>query len=324
MTAIAAVIALSSASAFAQTADVPADPTATPIVDVTPAPVATDTLAPAVATAAEPVATKTTATTARKATATKTTAARSRPAPVHSTATAAAPTAVIAAANAPMTAVEPLPIAPVAAPPVATAPVAQAPATASSIDVLPTAELGGLGLLILGGGAFAFRSRRRRRAEEAQDAEWQANADAQAAADAELAMVAEPEPAPMEPAIAAPVLAEASAPSGTEFIAPQTDLPEAFDIARFGPNVQDAYRGPTEDNPSLSLKTRLRRANGMDQQERKLADEVEAVTGEPILDETDTAQSTDAANAKPAVVDQATSDLIFAHGNDKPSPALTH
>ncbi|MEO7365344.1 MAG: hypothetical protein ABIW03_03405 [Sphingomicrobium sp.] len=95
---------------------------------------------------------------------------------------------------------------------------------------------------------------------------------------------AEPVLVPAEPAVAA-FAPEPSPATEDEFAEHQTDLPEDFDIERFGPNVQDAYRGPTEDNPSLSLKTRLSRAHGMDQQEQKLADEVEAVTGEPILDE---------------------------------------
>jgi hypothetical protein len=50
--------------------------------------------------------------------------------------------------------------------------------------------------------------------------------------------------------------------------APTTTLPEGFDLSRFGRHVQAAYRGPTEDNPSLSLKHRLRRASAMDQRER--------------------------------------------------------
>ena len=90
-----------------------------------------------------------------------------------------------------------------------------------------------------------------------------------------------------------------------------TDLPEDFDLSRFGPNVQDAYRGPTEDNPSASLKHRLSRASGMDQQERKLAEEVEAVTGEPILDESDTAPAAEAPAAKPAAVDHVSGDFIL-------------
>jgi len=47
-------------------------------------------------------------------------------------------------------------------------------------------------------------------------------------------------------------------------------LPSGFDLSRFGPHVQAAYRGPTEDNPSLSLRHRLRRAAAMDQKERAM------------------------------------------------------
>jgi hypothetical protein len=49
-----------------------------------------------------------------------------------------------------------------------------------------------------------------------------------------------------------------------------------FDISRFGRHVQAAYRGPTPDNPSLSLKNRLRRASFFDQQERRAASEGKA------------------------------------------------
>jgi len=49
---------------------------------------------------------------------------------------------------------------------------------------------------------------------------------------------------------------------------PKTALPEGFDLSRFGRHVQAAYRGPTADNPSLSLKYRLRRASALDQRER--------------------------------------------------------
>ena len=55
---------------------------------------------------------------------------------------------------------------------------------------------------------------------------------------------------------------------------PVTKLPSGFDLSRFGPNVQAAYRGPTEDNPSLSLKYRLRKAMALDQQARRHAEEV--------------------------------------------------
>ena len=323
MTAIAAVIALSSVSAFAQNADVPVDPTATPVIES--APVAADPLAPAETTvAAEPVAAKATS---RRATSAKSAAARSRPAPARATASAprvtASPAAAIAAPVAVAPAIEqPLP------PPteVAAEPIAQAPATATNIDLLPTAGLGGIGLLALVGGALAFRSRRKRRAEEAAEAEWlQQQAEAEPAADVEPAMAVEPEPELVLTA-PAPAVASTSEPtpaSGAKFIGPVADLPEGFDLSRFGPNVQDAYRGPTEDNPSASLRHRLSRASGMDQQERKLSEEVEAVTGEPILDEADTVAPAEAPAAKPAAADPVRGDFIFARGNKKPSPALT-
>ena len=66
---------------------------------------------------------------------------------------------------------------------------------------------------------------------------------------------------------------------------PVTELPEGFDLSKFGHHVQQAYKGPTEDNPSLSLKHRLRKAGGMDQMERNMDAEVEAATGESVLDE---------------------------------------
>jgi hypothetical protein len=46
--------------------------------------------------------------------------------------------------------------------------------------------------------------------------------------------------------------------------------------------VQAAYRGPTEDNPSLSLKHRLRRANFLDQQQRRTAPATEAGAHIPV------------------------------------------
>lgn len=43
---------------------------------------------------------------------------------------------------------------------------------------------------------------------------------------------------------------------------------EGFDMSRYGRHVQAAYRGPTSDNPSLSLSRRLKRARFFDQRER--------------------------------------------------------
>lgn len=348
MTALAAVIALSSTSLLAQPVDQPAV-TTTPVIEVTPVPVVVDPVVtePIVETpaAADPLAAKT-ATPARKAATTKATAARSRPAPARaSNATrtaAAAPAAVITAPVAEVPVAQPLP------PPteIAAEPIAEPPATATTIDILPTAALGGLGLLLLGGAGLAIRSRRRRRAEEAQDAEWQQQAEAEPDEVAEPAMIEEPQPAMVAapaPAMMAeqqpaleltqPAFVAATAPvpetvSGlTPIDGPTTDLPEDFDLSRFGFNVQQAYQGPTEDNPSLSLKHRLRRASGMDQQERKLEDEVEAVTGEsPLEGADDPAPAAEAPAAKPAVATSAKGDFLFARDDTKAvvRPARTH
>jgi hypothetical protein len=328
--ALAAVLALSSVPSLAQTVGEPVV-TSTPPVDAAPTPVAADPIAPAPV-VAEPIASPRAATT-RKATAARTPAARARP-PVRAATTAraaapAAPAAPIAAPVAEAPAVQTLPPESVAVAPVASAPVTKAPAT--TIDLLPTAALGALGLLVLLGGALLVRSRRRRRLDEIEEREWQQAAEAEAAAEPEPVTIVEPE---VEPALAGPtfVAAAATAPtttqftegeSDTKFIGPETELSDDFDLSRFGPNVQDAYRGPTEDNPSASLKQRLRRANGMDQQERKLDAEVEAVTGESVLGESDDTPTADTpAATSPAA--PAKGDFIFARGNQKPgaSPAL--
>ena len=54
-----------------------------------------------------------------------------------------------------------------------------------------------------------------------------------------------------------------------------------FDPSRFGKHVQAAYRGPTRDNPSVSLEYRLRRAAAMDEQERQGAKEAVAGASAP-------------------------------------------
>ena len=320
MTALAAVMALSSTSAFSQSTDVPADPTATPVVDPAPTPAAADPLAPSTPTVAAPAATKSTSTTAaRKTTTSRASVTRTRPAPVR---TASVVRTAPATPVAPVPEVQPLPAAPVAAAPPSAVPAAPAPASASTIDLLPTAGLGGLGFLLLGGGALAIRSRRRRRAQEAEEAEWQEMAAAEPEAVPEPAMAVEPERRPI-PAMRS--AAEPRSATGTRFIGPMTPLPAGFDLSRFGPNVQDAYRGPTEDNPSASLKHRLSRAHGMDQQERKLAAEVEAATGQPIIAEADKTAATSPAG-KSVGADHADGDFMFKRDEKKLTtrPAYTH
>jgi hypothetical protein len=46
---------------------------------------------------------------------------------------------------------------------------------------------------------------------------------------------------------------------------PLADVPVGVDTAKLGPHMQAAYRGPTPDNPSLSLKKRLKRARFLDE-----------------------------------------------------------
>jgi LPXTG-motif cell wall-anchored protein len=112
------------------------------------------------------------------------------------------------------------------------------------------------GILALGGGAFLF-TRRRRRDEDSDYVE---------------SVYDEPI---VEPVAAAPPEFAPAFFAGTSEDAalapdrPLADLPEDFDESRFGRHVQAAYRGPTADNPSLSLKTRLKRARFFDERDRK-------------------------------------------------------
>ena len=99
---------------------------------------------------------------------------------------------------------------------------------------------------------------------------------------------------------------------------PVTELPEDFDLSRFGYNVQEAYKGPTEDNPSLSMKNRLTRARGMDQLERSLDAEVEAATGEPVLTEAEMYPPAEAPAADRAV-DAAKGDIPPSGSDQKPA-----
>ena len=287
MTAIAAVIALSSTSVLAQTTDSTADQAAPVVValpppTVAPATTATpdvSTAAPAPVEAAPAPVMRTVGTpvvhdadstpSASEATAapTRTAPAKriSTPVAVHTSApvaTAAVTPAKVNTAPAPIpapvaktipTAAETAAATPAAAPaPVATA-TTTTHATAIDEDALPIAGGVGIALLALGGAAAYGISRRRRERED------------------ELVLT----PTPAEPvAVAAePVVVAKAAPM------PKTArgrmpkaLPNGFDISRFGRHTQAAYLGPTEDNPSHSLKRRLKRASFFDQREREAAE----------------------------------------------------
>ena len=119
-----------------------------------------------------------------------------------------------------------------------------------------TLELGGgaVALLMLGAGAFAFsRSRKKRR----EDARWDEDATA-----------SEPhDPLFDEPMFQhQPVGNEASA-----FAWGNASRQKTRGLRRNESWVERAYRGPTPDNPSLSLRKRLKRAAFFDKREREAA-----------------------------------------------------
>ena len=203
--------------------------------------------------------------------------ARARTAPVQRAAAPAAPR-VVEATPAPKAPIV-VPIAP--APEMAArapAPVARssAPATDVAADgdaTLPLA-IGGLALLGLAGAALSLGRRKR--------GDHLAEEPAETVSDP---VVYQPKPAHAVAAdpellLAGATPARASAWSEADYIGGRgTAVPAAFDTSRFGRHVRAAYQGPTEENPFLSLKRRLKRASFMDQRER-MASEAAAGTVE--------------------------------------------
>lgn len=286
MTAIAAVIALSSTPLFAQDAapqttpnTVPAQvapPTVVPTAPstsipttVTPPAATTVALQPAtpVIELAPPAAVTPAPVEAApvvRATERPARAATPRPAASQRNAAPAPATPVEARPTTPPAAVEatPVPIAveaeaaPVeeAAPPAA--------ATISNNDTLPLVGAGALAVLALGAAGFAL-SRRRRRDDMF----------------AEETVAAEPmTAAPAAPP--APAFAREAAPMRIPAAAAAATLPNGFDISRHGRHVQAAYRGPTPDNPFVSLRKRLTRAHFYDMQEAQAAETGAAPTSQ--------------------------------------------
>jgi hypothetical protein len=137
---------------------------------------------------------------------------------------------------------------------------------------LAAAGAGALGLLALGGAGIAMRRRKRRREDEEFAARQQFLDRAETERAAEEPVL---ELGPHDEVHAGPAFARRQAPIHdpvpAKTMAVATKLPEGFDLSRFGRHVQAAYRGPTADNPSVSLKYRLRRAAALDQQERSMA-----------------------------------------------------
>ena len=285
--AIAAALALSSTPLLAQEAQpVPSDPppatTAEPATAPESTPVTTETTTTTtqepVATEAAPVATKTTKTTktvrtSRGATAKPTAAPRMST--THTVTRETAPAAAAPAAPPPaQTQQSQSAVAPVVdmnANP-STRPTTTAQSTKSD-ETLPIAAGGALALLALGGAGIALAKRRRRHQDEesAEDEHIEHEAVEPVAREPEAVIHEE------QPAIVAPsAFAWGNQPSEpTRSNAQTVDDDDRMPGESW---VQRAYRGPTPNNPSVSLRARLKRAAFFDKREREVA----AGTAEPV------------------------------------------
>jgi hypothetical protein len=133
------------------------------------------------------------------------------------------------------------------------------------------AGAGALVLLALAAVALVMRRRHTRALEE--EAEWSGNdwnePTAEAPVETAVAqLVAEPMVVAAAPQHDDPRSAFAWGDASPAAEAPE--LPEGVEAAP-GSRVEAAYIGPTEDNPSLSLKKRLKRAAFFDQREQMVA-----------------------------------------------------
>ncbi len=256
LAAIAAATALISTPALAQeAAPVAADPApivADEPVTIVPLPVpeaTPDTLAPTETTAAAPATTRATRT-ARPA------RTNSTPAPVARTVApvAAAPTAPVQEA---VPAADPAMVAPVPEAPAVT-PVAPASDSVMESDVLPIAGAAGLGILALAGAGFAMRRRRRTDDDLVVQDEWHEP------------VMARPAPVATAPVVAAaaPIAAAPATASAFNWGSTAAETPASDQSVN---RIEAAKRGPTPDNPSLSLKKRLKRAAFFDQRDRAIA-----------------------------------------------------
>jgi hypothetical protein len=280
ITAIAAVLALSSTPLFAQdagTADTAAE--APPVAEPDPlAPEPTATEAATETTTEPPPATRPKVETGPAKSSRPAASRTARTIRKAATLPTVAPVTEVPVAAPPSTVSEARPAAePTAPPPVVALPAAE-PTTpipaelAAAADALMTDERlqlsGGAaaGLLAMGGMAMALRRRRRRKDEERlEESKWaiieaSPGVDSQAGPEPALART----PTPMHDPVPSPNAAPDRA--------PVTKLANGFDLSGFGPHVQAAYRGPTPDNPSVSLEYRLRRASVMDRKELDTAE----------------------------------------------------
>ena len=276
-TAIAAAFALSSTSVLAQDAQQaqPAPIDSAPAVAPTPAPAAEPTIAPSDTSSVVPSATDSTPAPAVKAKSTTIKRTSTMKRPVH-VATAAKPATsvtksvsrTVATRGAAPAATQVATAAPAAPPQVSQsavnpivdvnrAPVSTAQAKpGKKKDDTPIIAAGGaLAFLALGGAAVGL-SRRKREDEDMLDEQPLSD---------ERVRTAEPAADPIfeqEPAMIAP---EASAFSWGARPADQSDRKPGETW------VERAYRGPSAENPSLSLRKRLKRAAFFDKRDREVA-----------------------------------------------------
>jgi hypothetical protein len=136
-------------------------------------------------------------------------------------------------------------------------------------DTLPIAAGGALAFLALGGAAVAMmRSRRRHEEEEI----WVDEEAVQPVAEPEAAVHREAMAAEQQPLIVAPSAfawgAEGAATAQPASVEPMVEEDDRMPGESW---VQRAYRGPTPNNPSVSLRNRLRRAAFFDKRERDVA-----------------------------------------------------
>lgn len=260
LTAIAALLAATSTQAFAQEAT----PATDAPIETSVAPTSEPVVSPPVETTAatpDELAPVDTTPAARKAV-TKTQPARStsspssmRPAPavpVRSTADQGAilpPTAATTAT--PAVSDDSLAAAPMT-PDVAEAQPSKE-VSVSNDDILPIAGAAGLGVLALGGLGMAMRRRRRKTDDVALRNDWHEPVVRPAAERSGT------------PAIVTSPVTERSAFAWGNPASATNVAPAVVDSRN---RMEAAYRGPTPDNPFLSLKKRLRRAAFFDQRER--------------------------------------------------------
>lgn len=266
-TATAAVLALSSTQLLAQEApstETPAAEAPAETVTVTPAPPApaADPLAPTAEPATPADSTEASAAPAEAEAAPTTSKSAVKTARTTGRSATTAPEPVV---RPPKPAVEPSenssssPLDSMEPAEIASIPAAKPVEKAKLDEAVPLAGGAGAVILALAGAGMAVRRRKRRQDDDGLERDWRG----------ESAIADEPMAEPLwDPPVREPA---AMTPAKTA-----NDVSEDFDTSKFGPHVQAAYRGPTPENPSLSLRRRLKIAGELDRRERESGQIAEA------------------------------------------------